>query len=170
MHLNLYETDSNNGDVYRAKEARNFFQTLLNVAPDFPEFDLCLLNYNDAPKASIELSVDVYESSFRSEAIVFSPVAQCSRTDVWSDETADTIRLWLQGVSLAQGLRCTASQADLIVRLAYELADPEDWSFEETRWGIAKFRMEAHRAAAVELERLIDEWSMRSPWQAAIST
>ena len=142
-------------------EARQFLQTVLAAAQEFPEVQVGLLNYRLAKAITARLPIDDPGPSSYAQALIFSGGTEWHQIVCGVDETAETIRLWLRGVLLAYGFRPTSNQDDLTVRLACELAQPERISFSEARWGVPKFRSEVHKAAKRSVVELIDKWVHR---------
>jgi hypothetical protein len=133
---------------------------VLTVAQEFPEIRVGLLNQDDAPAAIRRLPTSLDCS--HAEALV------CLDSHEWRQvecdgETPESLRLWLHGILLAAGLRSTTSREDLDVRLAYELAQPETWSFSEARCDEPRFRSKLYKAAKQELDRLTEQWTLRYP-------
>jgi hypothetical protein len=156
-HTNLYGTEPTE-DEFDRSDARDFLKMVVTVAQEFPEIRVGLLNHNDAPVAIRRLPIG---SSHAEAAICLKSnwrVVICDES-----ERPDSLRLWLRGILLATGLRSTLSRDDLNVRLAYELGQPEKYSFSDARWDVPHFRSELYKAATQELDRLTEQWSLRGP-------
>jgi hypothetical protein len=157
VHTNLYGTEPTE-DEFDRSDADDFFKMVLTVAQEFPEIRVGLLNRNDALGAIRRLPIGL---SHAEAAVCLGPDWRVVICD--EGETPDSLRLWLRGILLATGLRSTVSRDDLNVRLAYELAHPEKYSMSEARWDVPHFRSELYKAATQELDRLTEQWTLRSP-------
>ena len=159
-HTNLYGTKPVE-DEHDGCGARDFLEMVLTVAQEFPEVRVGLLNDNDAPDAFIRLSID--RRPPYAEALVCVGLSDWRRVECIDNDTLDSLRLWLRGILLTTGFRPTNSRDDLTVRLAYELAQPERYSFDDARWDVPHFRYRLYEAAKHELDRLTEEWVHKSP-------
>jgi hypothetical protein len=160
-HNNFYGMEPTE-DEYDSCEARDFLEVVLAVAQEFQEIRVGLLNHRDAQAAIRRLPI-----TFSSGPSLFAEAFVCLSPTEWrhvicgDNETPESVRLWLRGVLLATGLRSTISRDDLNVRLAYELAQPEEYSFSVARWDVPHFRSELYKAAKQELDRLTEKWARR---------
>jgi hypothetical protein len=160
-HTSLHGTEPTE-DEYDSCGARDFLEMVLSAALEFPEIRVALLNHRDAQKAVRWLSIVPIGSSLDVQALI------CLGSHTWhqigcgTDETAESVRLWLRGLLLATGVRATTSRDDLNVRLAYELAHPNTHSFSDARWDVPHFRSRLYNAAKKQLDRLTEEWAAQS--------
>ena len=157
-HTNLYGTEPTE-DEFDRSDARDFLEMALTVAQEYPEIRVGLLNQNDAPAAIRRLPTSI---GFCADVDALVCLIPGEYRQVSCDgETPESFRLWLQGILLATGLRSTISREDLNVRLAYELAEPESYSFTVARWDEPHFRSEVYKVAKQELDRLTEQWTFR---------
>lgn len=157
-HTNLYGTKAEDDDDVWG--ARAFVQTLLTVAPEFPEIEVGLLNHNDAPDTFRRFRIESRPPY--AEALIWLR-SEWRRLECIDTETPDSVRLWLRGILLVAGFRPTYTREDLVARLAYELAQPEKWDFDDARWDVPDFRFKVYEAAKSAVERLANRWAERSP-------
>ena len=158
-HTNLYGTEPAE-DEFDRSDARDFLKMALTVAQEFPEIRIGLLNQNDAPAVIRRLPTSLDCS--HAEALVCLDSTEW-RQVICDDETPESLRLWLHGILLATGLRSTTSREDLNVRLAYELAQPEKWSFSDAGGTSRASGPSSINAAKQELDRLTEQWTSRDP-------
>ncbi|GLR86540.1 hypothetical protein [Bradyrhizobium iriomotense] len=156
-HSNVDGTPPADGESGK-DEIHEFFRLMIAAAEEFPEFEPCLLNYDDAPSAVHRLGVERYGSSDFAEAMIYSALGRIQHI-TFDGETPESVRLWLRGTSLGLGLRATARHDDLIARLAYELAEPHGYSFSDARWDVPTFRSKVYQAARTALEELTEFWT-----------
>ena len=161
-HANLYGTNASE-DECDSFEPRNFLEMVLAVAAEFQEIQIGLLNYCDAPAAVKRLGM-TYSGAFSgSEALICIHKTKWRSVICGDGETPDSIRLWLRGVLLANGFRSATSRDDLNVRLAYELAQPARYDFDEARWDVPSFRSKVYYEAKKKVDGLVEKWVVRSP-------
>jgi hypothetical protein len=154
-HTNLYGTTPAEDD----HGARDFLKMMLGVAEEFPEVTVGLLSRDDAGDLARWLQ---FEPGSRPQAN--GVISTAGQTIVYYDhETPESLRLWFRGILLRIGIRACVSKDDLAVRLAYELAEPERYSFSEARWSTPRFRNRSYEAAKQALDTLTEKWAPGIP-------
>lgn len=154
-HANLVGVIPEDGEG--RSDARELLEIALGTADDFPEMPVGLLNCLDYPELAERLSVYVSEYGTQCAALIFTEhgihyiAAGCNKTPA-------SFHYWVLGILLASGHRPTTTRADIIIRLAHDLAQPLEGDPSNPRWDEVEIRTRAIEAATATLGPLYEEW------------
>jgi hypothetical protein len=139
-------------------DARELLETVLEIADDFPEMQVALLNCLAHPETSERLSVYVSEYGTQCAALIFAEAHDPHFIAAGGSETLRTLHQWVLGILLAWGYRPTTSREEIVIRLAYDLAQPAESDSPDPQWDDVEIRTMAILAAKEALAPLYEEW------------
>jgi hypothetical protein len=137
--------------------AQTLFETALEVAKDFPELRVGLLNCLDYPELAERLPVYVSDFGTQFAALIFIPDGEPHFTAAVYEEDAGSLYIWILGILLAR-YRPATCREDIIVRVAYDLMREPMPEFTGERWDDVEWRKHAVNAARDALAPLYEEW------------
>jgi hypothetical protein len=158
VHTNLAGTASR-PDEYHDDEARAFLAAVTEVAEEFPEVQVALLDSRAYPEPARLLTACV-DTCSECEALVFIGSSYIRhRTVYYEDATKESLRSWLLGLLLQHGFRIPRSREDAMILLAFDLAEPPKVDFgNEARWSDVSIRDRAIQAVTASVKALQREW------------
>jgi len=156
LHANLFGVALGEEDAH--SHARDLLNMALKVAQDFPEIPVGLLNCLEYAVLAEKQSVYVSEFGIRCAVIIFIDGRDPHIISAGYNETLESFHHWIGGVLSAWGVRPTVSREDIIVRLAFDIAQPPEVVFVEPRWDDPEIRMQAIHAAEEALRPLYRAW------------
>jgi hypothetical protein len=139
-------------------DARELLDMALETAGDFPEMQVALLNCLAHPETSEQLSVYVSEYGTQCAALLFAEAHDPHFIAAGGKETLRSLQQWVSGILLAWGYRPTLSRAEIVVRLAYDIAQPPDFDSPDPRWDDLEIRTMAILSAREALASLYEKW------------
>jgi hypothetical protein len=139
-------------------DARKLLETALGTADDFPELQVALLNCLAYPQAAEQLSVYVSEYGTQCAALMFTDGRDPHFIVAGGNDTPATFHQWVLGILLASGARPTTIREEIVIRLAYDIAQPPEFDSPDPRWDDAEIRTIAILAARETLAPLYEEW------------
>jgi hypothetical protein len=139
-------------------DAHKLLNMALEIADDFPEMQVALLNCLAHPETSEQLNVYVSEYGTQCAALVFAEGHDPHFIAAGGNETRPTLHQWVLGILLAWGYRPTTSREEIIIRLAYDLTQPPEFDSPDPRWDDVEIRTMAILAATEALAPLYAEW------------
>ena len=137
--------------------ARMLFETALRVAQDFPELQVGLLNCLDYPEVAERLPIYVSEFGTQFAALIFIPDGGPHCTAAVYEEDAESFYFWVLGILLAR-FRPATTREEIIVRVAYDLANEPGREQAGERWDDVELRKNAINAARDALASLYEQW------------
>jgi hypothetical protein len=155
-HADLVGVAPAEGDTQ--SDARELLDMALEIAGDFPEMKVALLNSLAHPETSEQLSVYVSEYGTQCAALIFAEAHDPHFIAAGGNETLPTLRQWILGILLAWGYRPTTSRKEIVVRLAYDLAQPPEFESPDPRWDDREIRTMAILAATKALAPVYEGW------------
>jgi hypothetical protein len=156
LHANLFGVTPAEGDDH--SDARDLLKMALEVAQDFPEVRLGMLNCLEYAELAEKQSVYVSEFGTRCALTIFIEGRDPHVISAGYNETPETLHHWVQGILAAWGLRPTVTREEIVVRLAYDIAQPPEVNFPAPRWDDPETRAQAIRAAREALGPLYKVW------------
>jgi hypothetical protein len=145
-------------DEHSQSDARELLDMALEIAGDFPEMQVGLLDCLAYPETSEQLSVYVSEYGTQCAALVFAEVHDPHFIAAGGKETLRSLQQWVLGILLAWGYRPTTSREEIVVRLAYDVAQPPEFDSPDPRWDDLEIRTMAILSAREALASLYEEW------------
>jgi hypothetical protein len=139
-------------------DARELLDMGLEIADGFPEMQVGLLNCLAHPETSEQLSVYVSEYGTQCAALIFAEAHDPHFIAAGGRETPRTLQQWVLGILLAWGYRPTISREEIVVRLAYDIAQPPEFDSPDPRWDDLEIRTMAILSARETLAPLYEEW------------
>ena len=116
------------------------------------------LNCLSHPETTVQLGVYVSEYGTQCAALIFAEAHDPHFIAAGGNETLPTLRQWILGVLLAWGYRPTTSREEIVIRLAYDLAQPAESDSPDPQWDDVEIRTMAILAAKEALAPLYEEW------------
>jgi len=155
-HANLAATMPEDGDAHSA--ARDLMNAALCITDDVPEMQIGLLNCLDYPQTAEQLSVYVSEFGTQCAVLIFTSRPGPHFIAAGANETPASFHHWVLGILLAFGYRPTLTREEIVLRLAYDLAQPPEFALADDRWDDVDLRTRAIQAAQETLKPLYETW------------
>jgi hypothetical protein len=155
-HANLAATTPEDGDGPSA--ARGLMTMALCITDDVPEMQIGLLNCLDYPQTAEQLSVYVSEFGAQCAVLIFTSRPGPHFIAAGADETPASFHHWVLGILLAFGYQPTVTREEIVLRLAYDLAQPPEFALADDRWDDVDLRTRAIRAVRETLKPLYEAW------------
>jgi hypothetical protein len=129
VHTNLAGTASR-PDECDDDEARAFFAAVTEVAEEFPEVQVALLDSLAYPGPARLLSACLYDHGAQCEALAFiGPEFARHGTLYYEGATKESLRSWPVGLLLRENYRHAHSREDAVLLLTSYLAEPSETVF-----------------------------------------
>jgi len=159
LHANLYGVAPGEGDEH--SHARDLLKMALEVAQDFPEMPVGLLDCLRYAALAEKLSVYVSEFGIRCAVMIFVDGRDPHVISAGYNETPEIFHHWIQGILSAYGFRPTVTREEIVVRLAYDIAQPPEVACPDPRWDDPEIRTQAIHEAREALRPLYEAWVPR---------
>jgi hypothetical protein len=156
VHADLATTTPEDGGGHSA--ARDLMNMALCTTDDVPEMQIGLLNCLDYPETAEKLSVYVSEFGTQCAVLIFTSRPGPHFIAAGADETPASFHHWVLGILLAFGYQPTVTREEIVLRLAYDLAQPPEFALADDRWDDVDLRTRAIRAVRETLKPLYEAW------------
>jgi hypothetical protein len=155
-HANLTEVAFE--DEEDRSDGRNLLRIALAAADDFPELQIGLLDCVAYPETAEQLGVYVSEYGIQCAVLIFTERSEPHCIAASADDTPASFHQWVLGILLGTGGRPTATREDIVVRLAYDLAQFSGPDTTDPQWDDPDIQQTALQAARQALMPLYHAW------------